>query len=364
MESSNPGEPVASQHQAQQSADRIRLLRKELGTPELQQVLALTPDQQRRFDDWSREQLTQLAQHFDVDTSVSQKRVSWGMRIASTLGSIAICAAVVLFFMRFWGYLDAPLQVAIVMLVPLLALAGAEFMSSRERTLYFTGLLALVAFASFVMNLAVLGSIFNINSTERALLAWGTFALVVAYRYGLRLLLAMGLLLVIGYGAAMVTAQFGYRWLDFYERPELIAFLAASVFCFPFAIEHRRHSNFSAVYRLVGTIIFFVSVLSLAEWGIPSYLPFRHQSIERLYEFVGLVTSAGAIWLGILRHWNGVVNTAATAFVIFLLTRLYHWWWDWMPKYLFFAVIGALGIALVLSFKRLRVRMAQSGALA
>ena len=114
------------------------------------------------------------------------------------------------------------------------------------------------------------------------------------------------------------------------------------------------------MYRLVGTLVFFCAVLSLAEWGVPSYLPFRHHNIERLYEFVGLLTSAGVIWLGIARHWNGVVNTSATAFVIFLFTRLYHWWWDWMPKYLFFAVIGALGIALVMAFRRLRGQMAMA----
>jgi uncharacterized membrane protein len=337
-------------------------LRQELATPELQQVLALTPDQRSRFDDWSRAQLAELAQQFDVDTSASQKRVSWGMRIASTLGGIAICAAVVLFFMRYWGYLTTPVQVTIIAAIPLLALAGAEFAARRERTLYFTGLLALVAFASFVMNLAVLGSIFNINSTERALLAWGAFALVVAYRYGLRLLLVLGLLLLVGYGAAMVTAQFGYRWFDFDQRPELVAFLALLVFCAPSAIQHRRHGDFPPVYRLVGAIVFFLCVISLAEWGIPSYLSLNPRNIERLYEFVGLLTSAGAIWLGIARQWNGVVNTAATAFVIFLYTRLYHWWWDWMPRYLFFAAIGGLGIALVLAFKRMRAQIADNGA--
>lgn len=337
-------------------------MRQELATPELQQVLALTPDQRSRFDDWSRAQLAELAQQFDVDTSASQKRVSWGMRIASTLGGIAICAAVVLFFMRYWGYLTTPVQVTIIAAIPLLALAGAEFAARRERTLYFTGLLALVAFASFVMNLAVLGSIFNINSTERALLAWGAFALVVAYRYGLRLLLVLGLLLLVGYGAAMVTAQFGYRWFDFDQRPELVAFLALLVFCAPSAIQHRRHGDFPPVYRLVGAIVFFLCVISLAEWGIPSYLSLNPRNIERLYEFVGLLTSAGAIWLGIARQWNGVVNTAATAFVIFLYTRLYHWWWDWMPRYLFFAAIGGLGIALVLAFKRMRAQIADNGA--
>jgi hypothetical protein len=51
------------------------------------------------------------------------------------------------------------------------------------------------------------------------------------------------------------------------------------------------------------------------------------------------------------------VNTGATFFVIFLFTRLYHWWWNWMPRYLFFAVIGTLGIVLVLAFKRVRAGM-------
>ena len=355
--------PIKSQSAAQQCADRIRLLRQELATPEVQRVLELSPEQQKRFDAWANARLTELARQFDVDTTVSQARVSWGMRIASTLGGIAICAAVVLFFMRYWGDLGTALQVGIVAAVPLLALAGAEFAATRERTLYFTGLLALVAFASFVMNLAVLGSIFNIVSTERALLAWGAFAIVVAYRYGLRLLLAIGLLLLISYGAATVTAAFGYRWLDFSDRPELVALLAVLVFCAPVAIRHQRHTHFPPVYRLTSAVVFFVCVISLADWGTPSYLSLAREDVERVYEAVGLLTSAAAIWLGIRRQWNGVVNVSAAAFVIFLFTRLYRWWWDWMPKYLFFAAIGALGIILVLIFKRLRDRMAQQGVL-
>ena len=51
------------------------------------------------------------------------------------------------------------------------------------------------------------------------------------------------------------------------------------------------------------------------------------------------------------------MNTGAAFFTIFLFTRLYHWLWDWMPKYLFFALIGALGIALVLVFQRVRKNM-------
>jgi hypothetical protein len=74
------GPLLRGQSEAQQSADRIRLLRQALATPELQQVLDLSPEQQRRFHEWAQAELTHLARQFDIDTSVSQKRVSWGMR--------------------------------------------------------------------------------------------------------------------------------------------------------------------------------------------------------------------------------------------------------------------------------------------
>jgi uncharacterized membrane protein len=342
---------------AQQAADRIRLLRDELASGEVRSVLDLTPDQRQRFDDWSRAKLAALAEQFDVDTSISQKRVSWGMRIASTLGALAICAAVVLFFMRYWGYLETWAQLAIVILTPMVLLAGAELMARRERTRYFTGLLALVALASFIMNLAVVGSIFNITSTERALLPWGAFAMVLAYRYGLRLMLALGLMLLVSYAAAAFDAQMGYHWLDFYHRPEHFLLLGLIVFALPFYLKHSKNTDFAAVYRLVGALTIFIAILSLAEWGGPSYLPWDTDNVERIYEIIGLILSAVAIWLGIVRNWNGIVNTGAAFFTIFLFTRLYHWWWNWMPRYLFFATIGAMGIVLVLTFKRVHRRL-------
>ena len=342
---------------AQQSADCIRLLREELASQEIQSVLALTPEQQGRFEEWSRAKLASLAQQFDVDTSASQKRASWAMRIASTLGALALCVAVILFFMRYWGYLATPVQVTIVVVTPLILLAGTEFASHRERTKYFTGLLALVTVASFILNLVVVGDIFNITSTERALLAWGAFAIVLAYRYGLRLLLAIGLLLLTSYAAAAFTAQWGYHWLEFYNRPEQFLLLGLILFALPLWWRHSRQTEFPSVYRLVGALTFFIAVLSLADWGEPSYLPWNTRNIERFYEFFGLISSAGAIWWGIRRNQSGMVNTGATFFVIFLFTRLYHWWWDWMPRFLFFAVIGALGIAVVALFKRVRSSM-------
>jgi uncharacterized membrane protein len=347
-----------SRLEAQREADRIRLLREALDELAGQHVLELTAEQRAGFDRWASGKLSELASQFDVDTSASQKRVSWGMRIVSTLGGIAICAAVLLFFARFWGYLGTPAQVSIVIAAPLAALAGTEYAARRERTMYFAGLMALVALACFFMDLAVLGRIFNLNSTEKALAVWGLFAMLLAYRYGLRPLLVAALGLLLSYGAAAFNARSGYHWLNFWDRPEIFALMGLAVFAAPLAVRHERHADFPAVYRLVGALAFFISVLSLAEWSGRSFLPLETKYAETLYEFVGLAAAAGGIGVGIARQWDGVVNTSSVFFTIFLFTRLYHWWWDWMPKYLFFALIGAIAILLMLAFKRLRTRLA------
>ena len=340
--------------EAQETADRVRILRDELARPELKAALSLSPEQVAQFDAWAERTLARLTGEFDVDTTVSQKRLSWGMRIASTLGGLAICASVVLFFMRFWGYLSTPVQIGVVILAPLLAVIGTEYAARLERTLYFAGLMALVAVTAFILNLSVLGDIFNIASTEKALLAWGAFALLLAYRYGLRLILAIGLVLLLGYGAAALTAQLGHRWTDFAGRPEHVAVLALILLSVPLLVNHPLNSDFPSVYRLIGPLALFISILSLAEWGAQSYLPLENNSVERLYEFTGLALAAASVWLGIKRNWDGIVNTGSAFFAIFLFSRLYHWWWDWMPKYLFFAVIGVIGILLLAILRLMR----------
>lgn len=343
-----------SQSAAQREADRVVAFRVELDELARRGVLELTAEQRARFDAWADARLAELAHEFDVDTTASEKRVSWGLRIASTLGGIALCAAAVMFFLHIWGYLDTPVQVLIVAVAPLIALAGTEIAARRERTLYFASLLALVTLACFITNLAVIGRIFNITSSENALLPWSALALLIAYRYGLRLQLFLGLILSIGYGVAMLTAQLGHHWLDFDRRPEHIALMGIAMFVLPKFVRHERRAEFPAVYRLVGSLAYFVAVLALCEWGKSSYLPFETKTVELGYELLGLASAAGAIALGIVRQWDGVVNAGAVFFVIFLYCRLYHWWWDLMPKYAFFAVIGAIAIALVIAFKRVR----------
>jgi hypothetical protein len=91
------------QRDAQQSADRLRIFREELAELERQQVLVLTPEQRAGLDPFLDQTLQELARRYDIDVNSSQKQLSLGMRIVSALGGLALCAAVFLFFYRFWG---------------------------------------------------------------------------------------------------------------------------------------------------------------------------------------------------------------------------------------------------------------------
>jgi uncharacterized membrane protein len=46
-------------------------------------------------------------------------------------------------------------------------------------------------------------------------------------------------------------------------------------------------------------------------------------------------------------------------FVIFLYTKFFDWWWESMPKYLFFLILGLLAILFLLVIRRLRGALLQ-----
>ena len=50
------------------------------------------------------------------------------------------------------------------------------------------------------------------------------------------------------------------------------------------------------------------------------------------------------------------MNTGLSFFVIFLYTKLFDWWWESMPKYLFFLVLGLSAVLILLVLRRLRSR--------
>jgi len=338
---------------AQARADRIRAFRDELSTLEREGVVRLPADLRQEAQSYHDRLLHRLAEDYDIDASSGQKRLSWGMRLASFFGALALSVAVFFFFYRFWGDLSTAVQVSLLVTAPLLVTFGVEMAARRERTRYFASLTALVAFACFVLNLSVLGKIFTITPTQNAFLAWGAFALLLAYGYDLKLMLVAGLTCVMGYLAATVGTWSGIYWLSFGERPENFILAGALIFAAGL-VRRNSYPAFSAIYRVYGLLAVFISILILSNWGRISYLPLSSETIEHLYQSAGFVLAGLTIWAGIRQRWTGMVNLGSTFFVLYLYTKLFDWWWDWLPKYIFFLALGLVAIGLLLVLRQLR----------
>lgn len=347
-------EECSGKEEAQKRTDRIRAFREELQELEQEQVICLTDDQRESISAYHNCLLADLALTYDVDTSSSQKQLTLGLRIVTFLGAAAISAAVFFFFYRYWGVFNTAAQVAILVALPILCTLMTEYAARKEKTLYFAALAGLVAFTAFVLNLSMLGQIFNITPSQNAFVVWAAFALILAYTYGLRILLAAGILALSGYLSATAGAWSGCYWLDFGERPENFIISGILLFAVSF-IPHRKYEEFPFYYRILGLLQAMIAILILANWGQISYFTLKAERVESAYQLIGFLASGLLIWLGIRKHWSGVTNLGSTFFTIFLYTKFYDWWWKWMPKYLFFLIIGLVAIALLLILKRLRI---------
>jgi uncharacterized membrane protein len=346
---------------AQQRADQLRVFDAELKRLQDDGVLSLSDEQQRAVAAHHATLLAQYAHAFDIDRDVEAKQLSLGMRIASFLGALALAASVFFLFYQFWGLFSTTVQVAVLVSAALGTFAATLWIQSKDATGYFTKLAALVAFACFVLNIAMLGQIFNITPSDKALVVWAALALLLAYACDLRLLLAAGILCIIAFISARTGSWSGIYWIYFGERPENFFPAALALLVIPQFIGHSRLSGFAPIYRVFGLLTWFLPVLVLSNWGALSYLDLEPKVTEGLYQIIGFAGSAATVWIGIRRHWPEVVNTSVTMFVVLLYTKLFDWWWEAMPKYLFFLVLALIAILFLLVLKRLRTLTLQRG---
>ena len=340
--------------EAQARAEEIRAFALELARLETAHVVSLSDEQHRSIQEHHQSVITSLSNRFDIDRDTRSKQLSLGMRIASLLGAIALAASVFFLFHQFWGRLGTGLQVTTLIGASGLTYGLTLWIRRKDDSGYFTKLAALVAFACFVLNIQMMGEIFNITPSDKALLPWAAYAFVLAYMCDLRLLLAAGLLCVTAFIAARAGELQGIYWLDFGERPENFFPTAILMFVTPLLLNQSRYAGFAQTYRLMGLIALFLPMLVLANWGNGSYLALEPKTIEHLYQAFGFIVTGAATALGIRKHWPDVVNTSVTFFIVFLYTKFYDWWWEVMPKYLFFLVLGLTALLTLFVLRRLR----------
>jgi uncharacterized membrane protein len=347
----------SSRAEAQRRADEIRSFERELQALETEGVLALSEPQRAAVSAYHRGLLERYAGEFDIDRDIDAKQMSLGMRIASLLGALALAASVFFLFYQFWGLFSTASQVAVLLLAAAGSFVVTWWIGGRDASGYFAKLAAMVAFACFVLNITMLGSIFNITPSDKAFIVWAAYGFLLAYACDLRLLLGAAILCLVAFIAARTGTISGMYWLHFGERPENFFPAAVLLFIFPSLLQHRRHPDFPAVYRILALLVLFLPMIVLANWGEASYLPFSDGVIEVIYQLLGFAGTAAAIWLGVRRQWPHVVNTGVTLFIVLLYTKFFDWWWEALPKYLFFLVLGLTAVLFLLVLRRLRTAL-------
>jgi uncharacterized membrane protein len=108
---------------------------------------------------------------------------------------------------------------------------------------------------------------------------------------------------------------------------------------------------------MFGLIFFFWVVLLYAGTGVGSVLPLGTHGVEVVYQVAGFAAAALVIWAGIRRRWNDVTYTGVVAFVILLFIKAMDWWWEWMPHWLFFLVLGGMAVLVMVLLKRVQARV-------
>lgn len=347
------------QKAAQARADRIAAFRAELCQLEQERELLLTPEQRSGLEAHLDRVVTDLTRHFGVDVSESARRISWGMRLATLLGGTAFGTAVVLFLHRIWGVLPAFAYPLILTASPLALLAATGFAARRGVARYYLSLLAMAAGVGFALELNGLGSTLNQIPSPHMLLAWAALALLVAYACGIRLLLGAGLVVLCAYTAALWTNRAGGYWVTFVERADYLIPSAAALYAVPWLKAHREPSDFDFVYRFCGGALLLLSLMILSKTGDPCCSVVPGRALEPVCQIAGLGLSVGVVFHGLRLGRGGLVNLGAVGFVVFLFVRLHAWWWHWMPKYLFFFILGAIAFLLLLVFRRMRTQLSE-----
>ena len=299
------------------------------------------------------------AHHEALLAGTPDDRLSVGMRLASLVGAVALSCAVFFLFYRFWGALSVGQQVAILLAGPLLLVGVTHWLHRWERSGYFATLAALAAVAAFVLELGTFGQIFNLPPTPHALLAYGLFGILLGWSYELRLphfagLVAMGLWIT----ALPGTLQ--HELLpQLFARGEGLVIAGALLLLLP-RIDPRV--KWHVDHRIVGMVGLFLGLFILSVSGGQSWLPWDHHTIENLYQLVGFVVAGALIAWGVRQRMAHLANGGMIFLTLLCLVKAVDWWWDWMPRWLFFLVLAGFAIAVMVGLKRIRTATTRGAA--
>jgi lipid-A-disaccharide synthase-like uncharacterized protein len=338
---------------------RIRAFRAELEALNAAGVAPLTQAQSEEIVRYHDALLQQLALEHDVDRTDAAGQLSRGMQIAAFIAAVALTAAVYSLVARFWGRLDLPLQATLLCAFPLMALVGVELSSQRERTLYIASIFALVAYGTYWLAVFVLSELVNVPVTPVALWGGALFGVALALPYGFRIIFGGALIALLVALAGSVFQAAGMPWTLVPEYPEIVT-AAAFLLVFVAPRLATPHRAFAAVTRGVAFAVGFAGLLLLSTAGPASLLPTPSRVTEVIYQAAMLIAATTALVVSVRKQWTETVFIAAAALTLFIFIRFVDWFWDALPRFVFFFLLAAVAFAWLVALRRLRARVDKS----
>lgn len=341
---------------AQQRADQVQAFRRELHALAAAGVSPLTAEQQQAIRIYHDSLLAQLSARYDIDRDARAGQLSRGMRIAAFFAAATLTAAIYALVARFWGRLDMPLQATLLCLAPLGALIGVELAARRERTLYVASIFALVAYGAIWLAIIELSRTLDVPLVPASVWAAGLFGVALALAYGFQVLLGLSLFALVVALAGSLFQVAGSPWPALVEFPEIVLLVGFAVSALAPSLG-RAHRPFAAVTRLVGLGVAMLALLMLGGWPQTSLIPAPDHAVAVLYQVLTVLVCVIVLVLAIRNRWNESVGLASIVLTLFLLSRFVEWFWDRIPRYLFFLVLAVLAFGWLFALRRVRARL-------
>ena len=348
----------------------------------------------------------------------NERKLGRGVTILVNLGAIILAAGLLIFFASNWIEFGRAAKIGSILALTLFFyVAGFEL--TREGRLSFPKLGLALIFLGCVMfgtDIVLLALIYDLTA-EHAwsfLVQWIAW-LAVAYVVRSRLVLFLGLIGITAWFGAEVGYCWGGYWL-YLGRPFHFIGLGVTLIAVGGVHAWRGRREFAAAWALVGLLLVYLSTLILSifdlqrnfrlemsvaptlvwlmfsapyvlaivtlavihvKWrrvslaeppamlalfllialAIVSVVAITPHSRELWFILLLTVLTSSGIYLGIAWESPVFLNTSLVFFAVNLYTRFYEYFWDAMPKSLFFVVGGAALILGGIWVERMRRRL-------
>jgi hypothetical protein len=298
--------------------------------------------------------LVQLGQDEALDLSREEARLSAGMRLATLLGAAALSIAWSMFVASVWADLGETPKLALVWLPPFLLVPAIALAARRDRSGYVANIIAVVASIALAVACPATLELYGLPDARWPFFVVGWFAMLIALRWRLLLPQIIGII-ALGLGFWSLDGLLRGVGLDHsldHGEPVLLGGLLAFGFARSTLVGP---SLFRLSWRIAGTFAVAMSILVMGINGEFSWLG-PGTAVEGLYQVLGFVTFTGMVWWG-LRHDDAVLaRGGAAALVVYLLFRMADWFWEAIPDWLFFLMLGGFAFAVLLVLRRVRLR--------